>query len=180
MTHTLQQRVFDDLGFAATDTLRARLIGSGLMLLIAVNVLAVILETVPSIAADYRAAFYAFELFSVVVFSIEYLLRLWVCPLDPRYARPWTGRLRYLLSPMALLDLAAILPFYLPFLIKLDLRFLRALRLFRLFRLFKAGRYSTSLALFGQVAREKREELVISAGAVLLVLVFAVLSFSFS
>jgi voltage-gated potassium channel len=140
--------------------------------LIFLSVLAVLAGTVPAVAARYGAALQAFEAFSVAVFSVEYLARLWAAPADPRYAGAVRGRLRYARTPMALVDLAAVLPFYLPFL-GVDLRFARALRLLRVFRLAKLGRYVAALGLFRNVVRAQREELVLTGSVILLFLVIA-------
>jgi voltage-gated potassium channel len=76
-------------------------------------------------------------------------------------------------TPLALVDLVAILPFYLPMLIRIDFRVLRVLRFVRLFRLLKMSRYLRSLRMFGTVVHEKKEELVIAIGMVLVILLFA-------
>ncbi|MDD5388813.1 MAG: ion transporter [Gallionellaceae bacterium] len=149
-------------------------IGSFLIVLITLNLAAVIIGTVRGIHEHYGAWLDAFETFSVVVFSLEYLARLWACTSQPVYARPVLGRLRYFLSPLALVDLIAVLPYFLGFL-AVDMRFLRALRLLRLFRIAKFGRYSETLALFGRVMRHKKEELVITS---LLMLILIILSAS--
>ena len=112
--------------------------------LIAMNVLAIILESVRELREAWGAAFYIFEVSSIMVFTAEYLLRLWTCVEDPRYSHPVLGRLRAALSPLLLIDLLAILPFSLPF-VTVDLRFLRSLRLFRVFRVAKVARYPTAL-----------------------------------
>jgi voltage-gated potassium channel len=91
----------------------------------------------------------------------------------PGMHRPLLGRLRYMATPLALVDLAAVLPFYLPMLIPLDLRFVRMLRLFRIVWLFKLGRYSDSLQLLGKVLKSKKEELTVAVFAVITMLVFA-------
>jgi len=133
-----------------------------LIVLIGLNLAAVILGTVQSVAARYGAWLDAFETFSVALFSLEYLARLWSCTSQPAYARPVLGRLRYFFTPLALIDLIAVLPYFLSFL-ALDMRFLRALRLLRLLRIAKFGRYSETLALFARVMRHKKEELVITS-----------------
>ena len=129
--------------------------------LIILNVVAIILESVGSIRDAHGTFFYRFELFSVFVFTIEYVLRIWTANLDPEYKKPVIGNLRYALTPLAVIDLLAILPFYLSF-IGADLRLLRILRVFRVFRLFKIVRYVSALALINSVVKEKREELAIS------------------
>ncbi|MCH8327192.1 MAG: ion transporter [Candidatus Marinimicrobia bacterium] len=129
------------------------------------------LATVPSMALAYGRFFKLFELFSITIFSVEYLLRVWTCTENERYSGSIMGRLRYILTPMALIDLVAILPFYLPLIMPVDLRFLRALRILRIFRLLKFARYSRAVRIFGRVIHEKKEELVISLSAILVALV---------
>ncbi|MBB4635411.1 ion transporter [Longimicrobium terrae] len=148
----------------------SRRFGIFILALIAANVLAVILGSVPELEARWEAEFRAFEVFSVAVFSVEYLARVWSCVEDPRYRGAVRGRLRYMLRPLALIDLLAIAPFFVPA-AALDLRFLRAMRLFRLVRLLKAGRYVTALGLFRQVIRQKREELVLSLALMAVLLI---------
>jgi len=92
----------------------------------------------------------------------EYGLRVWIAPLDPRYAGRFVGRVRYMLSPLALIDLLALLPFYAPMIVPLDLRVVRVLRIFRLFRLLKLARYTESLNTLRMVIKSKKEELLIS------------------
>jgi len=147
--------------------------------LIVANVVAVILETVAAVRETVGRGFQYFEWFSVVVFTIEYLLRLWSCTASPRFERPVAGRLRFALSPMALVDLAAILPTYVPMLIPVDLRVLRILRLMRLGRMLKLARYSESFSLLGGVLRAKRAELGVTgfAGGVLLLLASSLMYF---
>lgn len=80
------------------------------------------------------------------------------------------GKDRYILTPLALVDLVAILPFYVPMLVHLDLRTVRAIRLLRVFRLFKMGRYSESVRTLGRVFRAKKEELIVTTFMVFLLL----------
>lgn len=171
MLHRIKLKIYDVLVDVEADKPLERRVALALMLLIVANGVAVILETVKYLEERYSGIFYAFELFSVAIFSGEYLLRLWVADADPKYKSPIKGRLRYLLSPMALIDLAAILPFFLPLAVTLDLRVLRLLRLFRLFRLFKMTRYVQSLRAFHRVFASKKEELLITA---LMIFVFLI------
>jgi voltage-gated potassium channel len=143
-----------------------------IMGLILLNVAAVVLETVDSIYSAYAPLFDAFDVFSVAVFTVEYILRVWSCTVDSRFKDPVRGRLRFMMTPMALVDLMAVLPFYLPFLIP-DLRFMRAMRLFRLFRVLKLARYSESLQTFVDVLRLKREELLLMLFAIMILLVIS-------
>lgn len=88
-----------------------------------------------------------------------------------------TGRLRFIIKPLPVIDLLAILPFYLSF-VPIDLRFIRVFRLFRIFRVAKLGRYSSSVRLLGRVVRNKKEELVIT-GMVMILLVVLTSSFMY-
>jgi voltage-gated potassium channel len=141
------------------------------MALIAANVAAVVLATVDPLYLAYRPFFRAFELLSVAVFSLEYVGRVWSCVEDPEFERPVVGRLRFAVQPYLVVDLLAILPFFMTNV--LDLRFLRVLRLLRFARLFKFARYSESMRTFGRVAREKRSDLVVSLFATGILLTIA-------
>lgn len=132
-----------------------------IILLIVLNVITIVLESVEPIQLQYKAEFERFELFSVIVFTVEYVLRVWTANLHPNHQRPVVGNIRYAFTPLAIIDLLAILPFYLPFL-GVDMRLLRVLRIFRMFRLFKIARYVSALASINRVFKNKREDLVVS------------------
>ncbi len=144
-----------------------------ILALILLNVLAVVLETVKFLNANYGIWFFGFEIFSMVFFTTEYLLRLWACTTSEKYRDPVKGRIRYAITPMMLLDLLAILPFYLSTFFAVDLRFIRAFRLFRLLVVLKLVRYSRSLKLFIQVGKEKKEELLVTFSMIIFLLIFA-------
>jgi voltage-gated potassium channel len=169
---SLRRRTWELLEAAHPGDRLSRQFDIGILLLIAANVLAVVLETVPSIDARFGTAFVWFERFSVALFSAEYLARVWSAPTDERYREAPTGRLRYMVSPLALVDLLAVLPFFLPFL-GADLRFARALRLMRFFRVAKAGRYIPALRLFRAVAVAKKDELILTSCVLVLLLLVA-------
>ncbi len=148
-----------------------------ILTLIVLNVIAVILETVEVIHENFAAYFFWFEVFSVAVFSVEYILRVYSCTVREKYQRPFWGRIKFMLTPMAIIDLLAILPFFLTFL-AIDLRFIRTLRLFRLFRVMKLVRYSQSLLLLGKVLRNRKEEMIITV-SIMFVLVILTSSFMY-
>jgi voltage-gated potassium channel len=143
----------------------------GIAVLIVINLAAVVLETVESLRESAGGLFQIIEVISIAVFTIEYAVRLWSCAENPRFAHGIAGRFRYALTPIALVDLAAVLPFYLPLLIPADLRFLRTLRLLRMIRILKLGRYSRAIQLVYRAVRETREQL----GVVLIVITILML-----
>lgn len=138
-----------------------------LITLILGNVGAAIFETVEEFSTNYAAAFAWFEAISIAVFSVEYVARLWVAVEADGYTG-WRGRLRYMATPNALVDLAAILPFYLTMLFSLDLR---ALRVLRLLRLFKLSRYSSSFSLLAEVLRREAATLLVCASMLFVLLI---------
>ncbi|MDP3765775.1 MAG: ion transporter [Nanoarchaeota archaeon] len=172
MIQKVKSRIFEILEASASD-FHSRVFVLFIMTLISLNVIAVILETVENLSFQYSYFFTMFEVFSVAVFTIEYLLRIWTCTADKRFENPITGRSRFVVTPLAIVDLIAVLPFYLPLIFPFDLRFIRVLRLFRLFRLLKMARYSESLRTLGNVFKAKKEELFITLFAVLILLIFA-------
>lgn len=139
-----------------------------IMVLILLSVIEIILETEP-VLKQYEFVFSAFEKFSVVAFTIEYILRLWTCQ-EVKKFKGIRGYFKFASSPMAIIDLLAILPFYLP-VIGIDLRFLRILRLFRVFRILKMARYSNAFDMIRRVFKNKKEELLITLGFIAIILV---------
>ena len=169
----MKQRISEILEPQSKNNFLSRSFNIFIISLILLNVLAVALETMRGVSELYADSFKVFEWFSMVVFSIEYGLRVWTCTLKPEFSSPIKGRIRYMLTPSAIIDLVVVIPFYLPFFFNMDLRFLRVLRLFRLFALFKMARYSQSLHLFKTVLRDTKEELFIVVAATMGLLVFA-------
>lgn len=123
--------------------------------LIVLNTVAVVLETMARFDA-YRLWFRAFEAVSVTAFGTEYAMRLWSITVRPEYARPVSGRLRWMVTPFALIDIIAIAP---ALLVGLDLRFVRVLRVLRVLKL---GRYSDSMQILTDVMARSRRELITS------------------
>ncbi len=144
-----------------------------IMFLIIASIISVILETVEEIEASFSAFLYFFEVVTVIIFSIEYILRVWSIVDDPLYSQPVIGRIKYIFSFMALVDFFAVFPFYLPSIISVDLRFLRGLRLFRLFRIFKMGRYSASLNMISRVVSSKKHDIAVTLVVLSIVLIIA-------
>ena len=168
----IRRRAYEILEVARTGDRLSRAFDISIMTLIVLNVIALIIETIPAVRESAGRWFYGFEVFSVIVFSVEYVLRVWCAASAPEFRKTISGRLRFMRTPLAVIDLLAILPFYLPFL-GIDLRFIRSVRLFRILRLLKLGRYISSLRLIWRVIRGKRAELVMTATVGLLLLVLS-------
>ncbi|MCC0016888.1 MAG: ion transporter [Rhodobiaceae bacterium] len=153
----IKRRTFEILEDAQPGDRLNIVIDSVLIALIVGNVAAAVIETVEPIFLAYSRWFNAFEYFSVAVFTIEFLLRIWVADMHMPLARlkPWVARMRFAAEPSAIVDLLAILPFYLAlFGIGGDLRILR---IFRLVRFLKLARYSPGLrSLAAALAEESR------------------------
>ena len=121
---------------------------------VVVNCSAVILDSVPAIHAQHKAFFHELEFWSVMFFSLEYVLRVW--SLGAKHTdSAWRGRRGYIFSPFGLVDFFATMPYYLHvFFPTLDLRILRVLRLLRILKLSK---YNSALQdLFSAVYSERR------------------------
>ncbi|MDC3015371.1 ion transporter [Luminiphilus sp.] len=156
-TKSIRYRTLVLLEKSEDGDLAGKLIDIAILSLVLLNILAVVMESVSSIFARYELFFYYFEILSVAIFSVEYFLRLWANGAIRYEARMGisNGSLRYALSFHGVIDLVAILPFYLQMLLPgLDLRVLRILRLMRVFKL---SHYSTALEdLFSAIWQERR------------------------
>ena len=171
MTNRVLQRTYEILE-GSTDDKITKIFQIFIITLIAVNVLVVIIETEESVLDEYGYLFTPFEVFSIIVFTVEYAGRIIVCKLNPKYQNSKYARIRILFTPMMLVDLAAILPFFLPFVI-VDVRFIRIIRLLRLFRLFKLARYSDPMQTLGEVFKSKAGDLAVAFFILFIVLIFA-------
>lgn len=142
----------------AGDDWPATLIHRGLVALISANVAAIILESVPALAQRFSSGFQLFELVSLVVFALEYAIRLWTAPEHGRYRdmTPSRARLAYAATWPALIDLLATLPLLLGLLGFGDFKILLMLRLLRFFKL---GRYSPGMASLGAALVAERKAL---------------------
>ena len=171
---TTRKKVYDILehGFDGSST--SRLFSGFIVLLIILNVSAIILESYKPIGEMYHQEFLLFNIFSVVVFTLEYFARIWVSVESPHSERskPIKSRIKYLLSPVSLIDLLAIAPFYLSFIFAIDLRYLRMLRMIRLLKL---THYFKGLHLFIDVFKK---ELPSIGAAIIIMSVLVIMSAS--
>jgi voltage-gated potassium channel len=150
-----------------------------IIVLIILNVVAIALDTLTGLSEPLRIMLRKFELVSIGIFTIEFILRIYVSDITHPAKSKMASAAKFIFSPFGIIDLLAILPFYIPFIIKIDLRFLRLIRLIRFFRVLKISRYNSTLKLIRDVLKEKRAELGMTffvAGLFLLVSGFVMFS----
>lgn len=151
-----RRRVYQVLEQGPVGDRAAVVVDRLLVILILVNLFAVALESMPELGARYAFMFDAIENVSLVVFTVEYLLRIW-CAVEygpHRHMSPFAARLKYMLSAAGLVDLIAVLPFWFAPLVPSDLRVLQVLRVVRF---FKIARYSPAMrSLLDVLYRERR------------------------
>jgi voltage-gated potassium channel len=153
----IRQRTFEVIEVGRPDDTLSRIVDDLIMTLVAGNVAAVILESVNVFQQTYEDLFLGFEQISIAVFTAEFICRFWAArERGESSGDPWQRRLRYVLSPMAIIDMLAIAPFYLGQFVSFDLRFLRILRLLRVVKL---TRYSSAMHRMGEVFRMQRSAL---------------------
>lgn len=149
----LRNLVYEYLQNDKNETKFGHVINFFLIFLIVGNVIAVLLESINEVYKAYQFYFDCFENFSMLIFSIEYLLRFWsIVEKDP-FESGWKQRWNYIISGAAIIDLLAILPAYINFFVHIDLRFLRVLRLLRLLKL---TRYFVSLQILLRVIEREK------------------------
>ncbi len=141
-------------------------------ILILLDISAFILETSQPINQNYHWLFRGIGIFSTIVFTIEYGLRLWLCTVERQFRHPLWGRLRYAFTPMAIIDFISTFPFYL-LLVFHNLAVLKTLRLLRLARILKIGRHSKSVRSLVRVIISKQEELFITLSIIAFLLIIA-------
>lgn len=167
---TLRKRLYLTLTPNEKGGVLERIFEIVLISIIVLNILAIVLDSVKDIDQQYLDFFKTFEEFSVLFFTLEYLARVYSIVENPKYKDPVSGRVKYLASPLAIIDLLAFLPFYIGFFF-VDLRFLRIFRLMALFRMFKITRYLHALNIFKRVLNDRKEQLLLSFLFILFILV---------
>ena len=172
---TIRKRVYQIIEKAEDGDTASAVFDWFLIILISLNILAVILSSFNNINDRYNNFFIIFEHISVLIFTVEYLLRIWTAPCKFLPSTKWLvffPYLRFIFSFMGIVDLCAILPYYLPFAV-IDLRVLRILRLIRLLRIFKLTRYNKSFDLIGRVFKNEKDKIFMTIFIVGILLLLA-------
>lgn len=155
-----------------------------LVTVIVLNIATMMLSTVPDLSSKWGTELHIIEVVSVALFTLEYVLRIWSSSAAPSPASQtvlssskgkveytsWHKRWLYLKSPMAIIDLLAILPFYFSMFLTLDLR---VLRVFRVLRILKLGRYSRSIQTLITVIKNESHALIAAVSVLMLFTIIA-------
>ena len=174
-----RNRIYQILEFTDPEDRTSRFVSFGIVGLIIVNVLAIVLESIPSLYEAYEKTFFRLEIVSCIIFILEYVLRVWASVEDPETVEDQSGmqitngkrRINFMLKPLAIIDFLAFVPIFLQLLFPgVDLRFLRALRLLRVFKL---TRYFQSFEMILEVLHDEWRSL---AGTVFIMLVILVIA----
>ncbi|MFT5700211.1 MAG: voltage-gated potassium channel [Desulforhopalus sp.] len=144
-----------------SDSKRGKVFDLSIQLLIVLSLISFSIETLPGLAEKTQRLLRSFEIFTVIVFTIEYLLRIIVA----------TNKKAFLFSFFGMIDFFSILPFYLA--TGLDLRSVRALRFLRLVRVFKLIRYSAAIRRIHRAFHIAKEELILFFFAMIIILYLA-------
>ncbi|MCR9141651.1 MAG: ion transporter [bacterium] len=157
---SIGHRIFEIIETGKAGDRWSRLFDAGLIIIIVLNVVAIVLESFEELSDDFAPYFFAFEIVSITLFTLEYFLRVATANHAYPDLGPIAARLRWIFSFSGLIDLLAILPFFVPLVITFDLRFLRMVRILRLLRILKLNRYSRSIQIIGFILNDKKEELL--------------------
>ncbi|MCM1523050.1 MAG: ion transporter [Ruminococcus sp.] len=168
----MKRRLFEIVQAAKKDDMSSKIFDMSIISLIIINMIIIIAATF-NIPAWLNRIFNYIEIFSVILFTAEYIVRVYTSDMLFPELTPFKARMRYIFSFMAIMDLLAILPFYIPFLISVDLRALRMMRILRLFRIFKVNRYTSALTDIGKVFAKKKSQLLSSVFVVMLLMIMA-------
>ncbi len=176
-----RKRLYRIVDEDARDYRPSRLFNGFIVFLIFLNVVAIIMESDDRFAVEYADLFHYVELFSVIIFGLEYVFRLMTADYEYPHLKGWKPFVRYLFSPLAIIDLLAILPSIViliaPYISGLagvmDFRIIRLLRTMRLLRIFKITRYSASLRLIIDVFREKARDLAVTVFITLILMIIS-------
>lgn len=154
------------------ERIASRIFDCVILLLILLSVLSVFIATFSIPKWLFRILF-RIEFVSILIFSCEYILRIWTANLLYPELGPVRSRIRYILSPMAIVDLVSILPIVLPFIHFYNLVGIRVFRLLRLLRIFKLNRYSAALATIAEVFRSRAQQMIASMFFVFIILILS-------
>lgn len=166
-----RQRIHFLLDYSTPNDVLSVIVHRVLVVVVLLSVAAMVMETVPAIAQGRERLFFVIECAAIVIFTAEYVLRVWSAPEHTPYAEmhPWQARWHFVRTPLAVLDLVSTIPLYVVLFADADLRVMLILRLLRFFKL---ARYSPGMRSLGAAIQSERNALLASGvlliGAMLL------------
>jgi voltage-gated potassium channel len=168
----LKRRIYSIIRDDDENDLISTIIDSIIVFFILINVLIIILDTFDNIR-PYIEKYYSYiEIVSLIIFTLEYILRIWTSVYIYPELQPRQARIKYFFSIKSLIDLISLLPFYF-LLININIKILRILRLIRIFSILKMNRYSKAISTVGQVIKNKAAQLLSSFFVVVLLIIFS-------
>jgi voltage-gated potassium channel len=173
---TIKQKVYKMIEKSEDQDQWSRAFDMFIMVLVFLNMCVIVLESFQELYVKYIGGFNFFEIFTVGVFTVEYLLRIWTAQCRYPTKPPLKAVLRWSITPLALIDMMAIFPFYIGFIIlwiPANWRIFRLLRIARLLRFLKLNRYSDAYNVFAVVIRKRKHELLMTAGAAFIVMLIS-------
>lgn len=153
--HHLKKVIFDTLEFREKGKIAA-IISTFLLLVIILNIPIVILESFDNLGFRSSVVLYIADVLVTIIFTIEYILRLFSCTVEKKYSLPIFGRLKFAATPMMIIDLVAILPFYI-----FNFKYIQVVRFLRIFRIFKIVRYSRAFQDIFRILKNRKDELLV-------------------
>lgn len=168
----IRKRTFEIIQTANGNDIYSKIFDISIIVLILLNVVFIMVDTF-QIPTFLKTLIKYFDVFTSVVFTVEYLLRLWTAPLLYNNYSNFKSRIKYIFSFMSIIDLLAIIPFYLPMIFPLNLKALRLLRITRLFRVFKFNRYTSALHNVITVFKLKSSQLISSIVTVFMLIILS-------
>src|SRR5499425_2288717 len=155
-TASLRRRLYEILEHGTIGDRTGLIVGRLIVLLVVTNLIAMTLDSVPKLEAQYGSLFLAIEVLSLIAFTIEYALRVWVAAEHApyRHSSERKARWKFVTSPLGVIDLLAVLPFWFALVLPADLR---VLLVFRMVRFLKLARYSPAMrSLLDALYNERR------------------------
>jgi len=159
-----REKIFSIIENENQSTIKSQIFDTVIMFLIILSILSIIVESFKETSIEYQIELNILELVTIVVFTAEYLLR--IVTADLKYKNEnlsyWQSVFRFITSRNGVVDLIAFLPFYAPFFVSLDLRFVRIVKITRLLRVLKLGSLSSSIGTVSSILIEKKSELTLT------------------
>jgi voltage-gated potassium channel len=168
----IKEAIYDTLVNEKSRTLASRIFNIFIIILIICYIIIFAISTIGDILTKNYKFFIIFEALIIIIFTVEYILRIWSCNIDKRFSGIIKGRLKYMVTPLMLIDLMAIAPFYLVLFTQIDLKYLALGRLFRLLRIFHFSFFNRAFNVLTRAIRKKSRELVITLLTVLVLIFF--------